>query len=116
MATADNALLLAMRGPRNPYGKIGIIETGAMADLILVDGDPLENIELISDSAKNFVVINERRAGFQEYAEKRSASRHLTNLAGANGTHFKSELRSGRCDVWAAVIREYSCRWCRLSQ
>lgn len=45
MATADNAELLAMSGPRNPYpGKLGVIEQGALADLLLVDGDPIANI------------------------------------------------------------------------
>jgi imidazolonepropionase-like amidohydrolase len=57
MATADNAALLALSGPRNPYGKIGVIEPGAMADMILVDGDPLEDISLLADPAKNFVMI-----------------------------------------------------------
>lgn len=57
MATADNAALLALSGPRNPYGKLGVIEPGALADLILVDGDPLEHISLLTDPAKNFVVI-----------------------------------------------------------
>jgi imidazolonepropionase-like amidohydrolase len=28
-----------------------------LADLLLVDGNPLENIELVADPAKNFVVI-----------------------------------------------------------
>ena len=47
-----------MCGKRNPYpGKLGVIEEGALADLLLVDGDPLENITLIADPAKNFVVI-----------------------------------------------------------
>ncbi|HEY1655988.1 MAG TPA: amidohydrolase family protein [Candidatus Tumulicola sp.] len=58
MATADNGELLATSGPRNPYpGKLGVIEEGAMADLILVDGDPLQNLDLISDPDENFVVI-----------------------------------------------------------
>ncbi len=57
MATAGNGELLATCGPRNPYGKIGVIEAGAMADLILVDGDPLQNIALIVDPGENFVVI-----------------------------------------------------------
>ena len=58
MATADNAELLALSGPRNPYpGKLGVVEEGALADLLLVDGDPLANIDLIGDPAKNFVVI-----------------------------------------------------------
>src|SRR5262245_46653684 len=58
MATATNAELLAMSGKRNPYpGKLGVVEEGALADLLLVDGDPLKNIKLIADPAKNFVVI-----------------------------------------------------------
>jgi len=38
-------------------GKLGVIEPGALADLLLVDGDPIANIKLIEDPAKNFVVI-----------------------------------------------------------
>lgn len=58
MATADNAELLALSGPRNPYpGKLGVVEEGALADLLLVDGDPLADIKLIEDPSKNFVVI-----------------------------------------------------------
>ena len=58
MATSTNAELLALSGLRNPYpGKLGVVEEGALADLLLVDGDPLTNIELIEDPAKNFVVI-----------------------------------------------------------
>jgi imidazolonepropionase-like amidohydrolase len=58
MATAGNAELLAFCGPRNPYpGKLGVVEEGALADLIVVDGDPLANIKLVEDPDKNFVVI-----------------------------------------------------------
>lgn len=58
MATADNADLLALSGPRNPYpGKLGVVEEGAFADLILVDGDPLANLDLVADPGRNFVVI-----------------------------------------------------------
>ena len=58
MGTGDNAQLLALSAPRNPYpGKLGVIEEGAMADLLLVDGNPVENINLISDPGTNFVVI-----------------------------------------------------------
>ena len=58
MATGTNAQLLAMSGKRTPYpGKLGVIEEGALADLLLVDGDPVKNIKLIADPAKNFVVI-----------------------------------------------------------
>jgi imidazolonepropionase-like amidohydrolase len=58
MATGTNAELLAMSGKRNPYpGKLGVIEEGAFADLLLVDGNPIEDITLIADPAKNFVLI-----------------------------------------------------------
>ena len=58
MATAVNGELLAMSGPRNPYpGKLGVIEKGALADLIVVDGDPLENLRLVADPDRNFLVI-----------------------------------------------------------
>ena len=58
MATGDNGELLALSGFVNPYpGKLGVIEPGALADLLLVDGNPLENIKLIEDPTRNFVVI-----------------------------------------------------------
>jgi imidazolonepropionase-like amidohydrolase len=58
MATSVNGELLSMSGPRNPYpGKLGVIEAGALADLIVVDGDPTANLKLIADPEKNFLVI-----------------------------------------------------------
>jgi len=58
MATSDNAELLALSGQRSPYeGKLGVVEEGALADLLLVDGDPIADINLIADPANNFVVI-----------------------------------------------------------
>ena len=59
MATSDNAELVKMCGPRDPYplGGIGVIQEGAYADMILVDGNPLENLDLVADADKNFVLI-----------------------------------------------------------
>jgi len=58
MATSTNAELLAMSGKRNPYpGKLGVVEEGALADLLLVDGNPLDNLRLVANPAKNFLVI-----------------------------------------------------------
>ena len=58
MATSANGELLRLSGLRNPYpGKLGVVEEGALADLLLVDGNPLENIRLVEDPAKNFLVI-----------------------------------------------------------
>lgn len=58
MATGTNAELLAMSGERNPYpGKLGVVEEGALADLLLVDGDPIADIKLLEDPAKTLIVI-----------------------------------------------------------
>jgi len=58
MATSTNATLLAMAGPRNPYpGKLGVVEGGAYADLLLVDGDPIADIRLIANPARILKVI-----------------------------------------------------------
>ena len=58
MATATNGELLRLSGLRNPYpGRLGVVEEGALADLLLVDGNPLENIKLVADPAKNFLII-----------------------------------------------------------
>lgn len=58
MATGINAELLALSGKRTPYpGKLGVIEQGALADLLLVDGNPVENIALLADPGRNLVVI-----------------------------------------------------------
>ena len=58
LVTRENAQLLALSGPRNPYpGKLGMVEVEAFADLLLVNGDPIANIDLVADPEKNFVVI-----------------------------------------------------------
>jgi imidazolonepropionase-like amidohydrolase len=59
MVTHDNAQLFALSGPRNPYtqGKLGVVQEGAYADLLLVDGDPTVNLEIVADPVKNFRVI-----------------------------------------------------------
>lgn len=58
MATSTNAELLQLSGERNPYpGKLGVVEEGALADLLLVDGDPIANIQLLANPDQNFLVI-----------------------------------------------------------
>jgi imidazolonepropionase-like amidohydrolase len=57
-ATSNAAKVLAMSGPRNPYpGKLGVIEEGAYADLLIVEGNPLENIRLLEEPEKNLALI-----------------------------------------------------------
>jgi imidazolonepropionase-like amidohydrolase len=58
MATSRNAELLALSGRRSPYRRaLGVIEAGAMADLLVVEGNPLENIALVADPDANFKLI-----------------------------------------------------------
>jgi imidazolonepropionase-like amidohydrolase len=57
-ATIRNAELLALSGPRNPYpGRLGVVAEGAIADLILVDGDPVDDISLIARPNESFLAI-----------------------------------------------------------
>jgi len=58
MATYDNAQLLKLCGPRDPYpGELGVVTEGALADLILVNGNPLEDLDLVADPHENFAMI-----------------------------------------------------------
>jgi imidazolonepropionase-like amidohydrolase len=58
MATRANAELLALSGPRNPYpGKLGVVEEGALADLLLVNGDPIAKIALLAEPEANLLVV-----------------------------------------------------------
>ena len=59
MATGNAGELHALSGPNTPYkdGPTGVIKEGAYADLIIVNGNPLEDITLMTDPATNFRVI-----------------------------------------------------------
>ena len=58
MATSTNAERLALSNLRNPYpGRLGVVEAGAFTDLLLVDGNPLGDIRLLENPAKNLRVI-----------------------------------------------------------
>ena len=58
MATADNGELMALSGFINPYpGRLGAVEEGALADLLLVEGDPLQDLGLVADPERSFLVI-----------------------------------------------------------
>ncbi len=53
MATSANYELFKLSCRRDTYsGKNGFIEEGALADLRLVGGNPLENIDLMEKSTK----------------------------------------------------------------
>lgn len=42
-----------------------MVEEGALADLLFVDGDPIANIKPVEDPAKDFVVIMQVAKGFK---------------------------------------------------
>lgn len=58
MVTSNNADILAMSGKRSPYaGRLGVVEEGALADLILIDGNPLKNLEVFKNSKETLLLI-----------------------------------------------------------
>ena len=57
-ATSANAELMAMSGKRNPYpGKLGVIEEGAYADILLINGDPLKDISILTKPEENVALV-----------------------------------------------------------
>lgn len=58
-ATSGNAELLELTGPRNPYqdGPLGVIKEGAYADLLIVNGNPLEDIRVMENPEENLKLI-----------------------------------------------------------
>lgn len=58
MATATNGELMALSGPRNPYpGRLGVIEDGAFADLLVVEGDPLRDVSILARPQQSLALI-----------------------------------------------------------
>lgn len=58
-ATLWGGEVAAMTGPNNPYpqGRLGVIEEGAYADILLVNGNPLDNPAILADHAANLHLI-----------------------------------------------------------
>jgi imidazolonepropionase-like amidohydrolase len=54
--TSTAGELAALTGKNNPYleGKLGVVEEDAYADLLLVDGNPLEDMTVIGANPKYF--------------------------------------------------------------
>ena len=87
MATADNAALMALSGPVNPYpGKLGVIEKGALADLLVVDGDPISNIQVDRRAEEELCRHHEGRRNLQKHAR----SEHGPNRKIVEGAHCPS--------------------------
>ena len=56
-ATGNGGKTVALSGKRNPYGKIGVIEKGAMADILIYNQNPLKDISIIEDFENNLKMI-----------------------------------------------------------
>lgn len=59
IATSGNCELFARSGRRNPYRQaaLGVIRAGAWADLLLVRGNPLDDLRLLEDYERNLLLI-----------------------------------------------------------
>ena len=59
--TGNAGIVLKWSGPKDPYPtyELGTIKAGAYADLLLWDGNPLENIELILDESKLHLIMKD---------------------------------------------------------
>ena len=57
-ATSVNAELLALSNLRNPYpGKLGLIEPGAFADLLVLNENPLDDIHVLEKPEETLAII-----------------------------------------------------------
>ena len=58
-ATSGNAEIFALSGKLNPYpdGPLGVIQPGAYADLLIYDGNPLEDIQIVVDYPRHLKLI-----------------------------------------------------------
>ena len=56
-ATSNAAELVELCGNRNPYGKLGVIQEGALADLVLLEGDPSKDISLLANPKESVRLI-----------------------------------------------------------
>ena len=58
LATGAAGELLSLSGPRAPYpGRLGVIEAGAMADILVFDGDLTRNLDPIENHATDLRLI-----------------------------------------------------------
>ena len=56
-ATSKSGELLELSGPRMPYGRVGVVQEGAMADLLLINGNPLEDISILTEPEESLALI-----------------------------------------------------------
>lgn len=67
MATGYAGELLAMSGPRDPYqGRLGVIREGAVADILVWEGDPETDLGILSDPEANLRLVMKGGRVFKE--------------------------------------------------
>ena len=60
MATGNAGELFKLSGMRNPYpGDLGVVKEGAYADLLLVEGNPLEDLSAVTNKENILVIIKD---------------------------------------------------------
>ncbi len=61
MATGNTTELWKMSGIRNPYpdGDLGVVKEGAYADLLLVEGNPLEDLSAVTDQDNLKIIMKD---------------------------------------------------------
>lgn len=59
IVTSGNCALFERSGKRNTYraAPLGVVKEGAWADMLIVRGNPLQNIELLADHKQNLLAI-----------------------------------------------------------
>lgn len=67
MATGDAGRLLEMSGERSPYpGQLGVIAEGALADILVWDGDPATDLDFLADPDTNLRLVMKGGRVFKE--------------------------------------------------
>ena len=100
-ATSISADLCELCGPRNPYGKLGVIEEGALADMVIIDGEPTEDISILSNPHDSLVMI------------MKNGKLHKNNLSAAqsssrvNQTRESEDLLKDLSESQISALREY---------
>ena len=56
-ATGNGGDVVGLSGRRNPYGKVGVIEKGAMADILIYSKNPLEDVSIVEDDENNLKLV-----------------------------------------------------------
>jgi imidazolonepropionase-like amidohydrolase len=59
IATSNGARMNELTGPNHPYqeGKLGVVEVGAYADLLILNSNPLDDVTILAEPETNILLI-----------------------------------------------------------